>query len=387
VPTGAEICGNGKDDDCNGLADCADSACATSPACVTVACAPGAEVRLTLGTTSGTPDVAWSGSELAVTWMNQKPNASLPQGDLDFGMVRVDSSGQPIGAPFAVTMDGLMAHGPRLTWSGTDWVIALATVAADLSKNLIQVRRVSTAGAPGANVLTLGQGWPASVSADPTSGELGVLWGVTASNNQPALTLISSAQSIGAANVMTTGGNWDDYGDVAWMGSGWGAVWTQQVNNMIGVYFGRFDAQGLPLGGPTQLDSGQGGYFPRIAWSGQQFAVTFSQSSGVWLRRFDATGASIGTALQFATQGGSADIAWTGSVFAIAWEDARVATPSIWVGEIDAMGQSVGQPRQVSCGTAASSRPAIAVAGSNLAVTWDDTRNGGADIYLKLVAP
>jgi hypothetical protein len=387
VPTGAEICGNGLDDDCDGLADCADSDCATSTACVTVACTAGTEVRLTQGTTSGTPDVAWSGTEIAVTWMNQKPNASLPQGDLDFAMVRVDTTGQPIGAPFPVTTDGLMAHGPRLAWSGTDWVIASATVAADLSKNLIQVRHVSAAGAPGSNVLTLGQGWPASVSADPSTGQVGVLWGVTAMNSQPALTLISSAQGVGANNVMTTGGTWDDYGDIVWTGSGWGAVWTQQVNNVIGVYFGRFDAQGLAIGGPTQLDAGQGGYFPRIAWSGQQFGVTFSQGTGVWLRRFDAMGASIGAAMQFATQAGSADIAWTGTVFAIAWEDARAAKPTIWVGELDTMGQSVGQPRQVSCGTGGSSRPAIALAGTQLAVAWDDARNSSNDIYVKLIAP
>jgi hypothetical protein len=30
---GAEICGNGADDDCNGLVDCADAACSGSPAC------------------------------------------------------------------------------------------------------------------------------------------------------------------------------------------------------------------------------------------------------------------------------------------------------------------------------------------------------------------
>jgi hypothetical protein len=387
VPTGPEICGNGIDDDCNGLADCADSACAMSPACVTVACAPGTEVRLTQGTGNGSPDVAWSGSELAVSWMKQSANTSLPQGDLDFDMVRVDASGAPIGATFAVTTDGLMAHPPRLTWSGTDWVIASATISSDLMKNLIQVRRVSAAGAPGANVLTLGQGWPASVSADPATGEVGVLWGVTASNNQPALTLISSAQSVGGNNVMATGGNWDDYGDVVWTGNGWGAVWTQGINNVMGVYFGRFDAQGMPIGGPTQLDSGQGAYYPRIAWSGQQFAVSFSQGTGVWLRRFDAMGASLGSAVQFATQAGSADLTWTGSVFALAWEDARSATHSIWLGELDEMGQSVGQPRQISCGTATSARPAIATAGSNLAVTWDDARNGGLDIYLKLVGP
>jgi hypothetical protein len=388
VPTGPEICGNGIDDDCDGLADCADSDCAMSTACVTVACAPGTEVRLTPGLTStASPDVAWNGTELAVTWMRQTPNMSLPQGNLDFGMVRADATGQPIGAPFDVTTDGLMAHPPRLAWSGTDWVIASATITADLTKNLIEVRRVSTAGVPEANVLTLGQGWPASVSADPSTGQLGVLWGVAAMNDQPALTLISSAQSVGGNNVMTTGGTWDDYGDIVWTGSGWGAVWTQQVNNVMGVYFGRFDAQGMPLGGPTQLDSGQGAYYPRIAWSGQQFAVAFTQNTGVWLRRFDAMGAPIGAALQVAAQAGDADIAWTGSVFAVAWEDARTTTTSIWLGEIDSMGQSVGQPRQISCGTAASARPAIATAGNLLAVTWDDKRNGGFDVYLKLVAP
>jgi putative metal-binding protein len=34
-PGAAEVCNDGKDNDCNGLVDCADPACATSPSCTT----------------------------------------------------------------------------------------------------------------------------------------------------------------------------------------------------------------------------------------------------------------------------------------------------------------------------------------------------------------
>jgi hypothetical protein len=49
VPTGAEDCFNGRDDDCNGAADCADSACAPVAVCVP---APAGAVGTTVTTTT-----------------------------------------------------------------------------------------------------------------------------------------------------------------------------------------------------------------------------------------------------------------------------------------------------------------------------------------------
>lgn len=390
---GRESCGNGTDDDCDGAVDCGDSDCAGQCACAVGACSGGAEVRVTTGTTrhAGGPVIAWSGTEFGVAYMLSGVGSTSEP--LDFGFARLDGNGVLLGAPQPITTTGLMAHPPRLAWNGGEWAVASATIAADQSGNLVEVRRVTASGQPNGAPLVLGHGWPANIAERPGTQGFGVLWG---SAKLPAFTEVAQGARVATDRIIPASTSWVDYGDLVWSGNGWGAVWTQTntMNTEPGAWFVRLDATGAPIGTPVKVSLGMHAGNPRIAWSGTHYGIVWSEygtpaGTGVRFALYDANGARSGTPVEIGSVGAAfADITWAGTVFAVAWEDKRFTKASIWLATLDDLGRKVGNDRQVSCGTLGSHGPSLAWNGTALGVAWHDWRNGAAlDVYFKREVP
>jgi len=391
---GREACGNGTDDDCDGAIDCSDSDCAGLGSCMAAACSAGVEVRITHGAFgAGGADVAWSGTEFGVAYMTVEPGT--PSQKLDFAFARVSAAGALVGSPRPITTTGLMAHQPRLAWNSGEWAIASSTIASDGSMNLVEVRRVDASGAATGTPLVLGQGWPAAIAPRPSSSAFGVLWG---SVHTPAFTEVAAGARTGSDTLVNVTPTWMDYGDLTWNGSGWGAAWTQtDLAGAAGAWFVRFDSAGAQLGAPLKL-SLEAPYAgnPRIAWSGTHYGVVWVENGppprqGVQFARIDASGAVVDAPVGIGppNQSGAPDIVWTGTAFAIVWEDARGPKPAIWLALYDPQGRKVGNDRRVSCGAADSRLPSVTWAGDALGVTWHDTRHSTAkpDVYFKREVP
>ncbi len=382
-------CSDGTDDDCDAAIDCADPDCAGVGTCTAAVCDSASEVRVTQGTVDANgPDLVWSGSEFGVAWLY------IPQTGLDYGFARLDASGSLVGAAGPVSSGGTAAHPPRLAYGGGEWALGFSDVRT--GGNRIYLKRLSGAGVPlGADVM-IAEGFPACVASRGGTSEFGVFWGDNqATAHSASFALVSAGQKVGTDELVTSGQSWVDYGDVVWDGTGWAAVWTDVRNGAWQIYFARMGPDGALLGQEVQVShGGVQAYLPRLAWSGQEYAVAWTDSRDgndeIYFARISATGQPVGGEVRVTNApNGSVGpaLVWAGSRYVLAWLDKRSGVAQVWLANLDGQGNKVGGDRLETCGQAAVYRPSLAWTGSSLGLAWGDSRNGNIEVYFKLVGP
>ena len=170
------------------------------------------------------------------------------------------------------------------------------------------------------------------------------------------------------------------------------------------VYAQRFNSAGTPLGSNFKVSdltvtSSQGSPAAAANWSGE-FIITWEDyrngHSDIYAQRFDSSGTRIGSDFKVNDGTGSTyqyspaiavDVQGSGS-FVITWEDGRNGNADIYAQRYDSSASPVGDNYMVNdpqFASLAQTTPAIAVNGSKLLFTWMDTRRGNRDIYAKVV--
>jgi hypothetical protein len=168
--------------------------------------------------------------------------------------------------------------------------------------------------------------------------------------------------------------------------------------NTVDQYGQLYDADGKPVGpnfiiNDTLSAAHRYGYDPRAAFlPGGGFVVTwygydFSWKADIYAQIFDSAGAIVGG--NFMVSDGSndeycPDVAATDSGFMIAWYDCRNGNWDIYAQLYQANGDTIGGNFLVDDGGNSQYSPRIASNINGFVVTWQDERNGNADIYAQL---
>jgi hypothetical protein len=100
--------------------------------------------------------------------------------------------------------------------------------------------------------------------------------------------------------------------------------------------------------------------------------------------RIDATGTKIGDDLRLTSSPNSSlnpSITWTGTHYAVAWDDRRDGNRDIYLALVDVQGNPVSELR-ITDVSAISSEPKIVWTGSELGLFWRDYRDGQNELYL-----
>ncbi len=151
----------------------------------------------------------------------------------------------------------------------------------------------------------------------------------------------SAGSMLGSESQVTTGGVSAMYVSATWSGSRIGMAWTDNRDTTMDVYFAQVQVDGTLDGGITPIISAAGNSFrPRIVWTGSGYAV-----------------------------------AWDDTVGGEAWE------PHVQLALLGADGSVVLGPTPISGTTGTASRASIAFSGSLLMVCWEDFRDGLPEIY------
>ncbi len=174
-------------------------------------------------------------------------------------------------------------------------------------------------------------------------------------------------------------------------GSGYLVAWDDQRNGNDDVYAARLDSSGTVLdpSGRAVTTDGANETQPSVAWNGTNALVAYNAPTGnIEGVRLDASAAVIApTPLLLSTQNASATesdpvLAWNGTNYLVVWVDARNGASDIFGALVDGSGRLLQQDAiAISLAAGAQTSPSVAWNGSAFLVAWDDARNGGHDIY------
>jgi hypothetical protein len=131
---------------------------------------------------------------------------------------------------------------------------------------------------------------------------------------------------------------------------------------------------------PGAKQAGLGG----VAFGAPVFAASFASSGTSWsntFTAFDDTGAITVPATTIThenTDAFTGPIVWTGSVFALAWEDRRDKDFEIYFNRVDPSGKKLSPDLRVTNAPKFSLRPDLLWDGTEYVVAWSDRREGDA---------
>lgn len=402
---GAEQCGDGVDNDCDGNVDCTDSDCASVMACAQPACTNTApEVQVT--TAPGNAFTAFIATVGNGAW-GVVSHESFGNSNLRFSYQRLNAQLQTMGA--AVPLQGtLAAQKPFGAWTGTE--LGLAWSDNRNSGNDVYFTRLSGTGqrmlAGDVPISTLpGLEFPASIGWNAGAQEFGVIWGDSrppAQGNDRSLyfrRVNAQGQTVGSEVSLTPNptGITTDYSDLVWGGSNWGVVATQVRNDTPYMLFHRLSSTGAPELNETQLNAvGQGAFQPRIAVSPNHYGVVFQEYRGtsfaqsdIIFTRLAKSGPANAVRVPLTTSGSATlpTVVWTGSGWLVFFSDQRTGVARIWATRLDANGARVGSDELISCMPGAASFPHAAFDGTRVAVVWTSNVGGLSQAFVKSFVP
>jgi hypothetical protein len=250
----------------------------------------GSDVRVTSAANeSFYPSLSWTGSEFGVGWGDWR------DGYKEIYFARISSDGAKIGFDLRVTNDASYTHWPSICWNGS---------------------------------------------------EFGLIWGDEPTGvTELYFTRISASGSkIGADIRETFMGYYSRYPHMVWTGSEYGVNWLYYQSGNSETYFARLSENGTKLGSDLRVtyaaDPLEVGNWGTLAWTGSEFGLAWEDNRygapynfQIYFTRISAAGEEIGDDVRITNtsgNGGSNNLAWTGSEFGLSWYDDRDGNREIY---------------------------------------------------------
>jgi hypothetical protein len=188
-----------------------------------------------------------------------------------------------------------------------------------------------------------------------------------------------------------------DFVYAGWNGTQFGLAWgdTRDGAGMKGeIYFAALDARGARTGGDVRITTTTGvSTHPALAWNGSRYGLVYSDDTPgnleLYFQLLEANGALVGGPTRLTTAAGSsdwADVVWTGTEFAVVFTDERVsvANADIYFVRVSASGQKLGAESKVTTDTAKQNYAILKWSGTEFGVSWTDfRRSGGREVYFR----
>ncbi|MDX2011241.1 MAG: MopE-related protein, partial [Myxococcaceae bacterium] len=184
----------------------------------------------------------------------------------------------------------------------------------------------------------------------------------------------------------------DASSDFVYLGAspqGFGVVWQDKRDGsaMNGdIYFLSLDKQGRRLGGDLRVSSTSGvSTHPSVAFGNGGWGLIYADDTvdnlELYYRPLTPTGQPGGAPVRLTASPGDSDwpdVVWTGTEFAIAWEDERAGANrhDIYFMRIDATGSRLGPEVRVTTDPNRQSYPILKYSGQGYGLAWTDWRDG-----------
>ncbi len=379
-PGAPEVCLDGVDQDCDTIVD-------------GMMIMMGTDLQVSETTSGGlfslTPSLAWSGSEFAVGWQDNR------SGSFELYVARVSAAGAKIGTDQRVDQS---SGDPFLTWGGSaygaTWVAHSGS-----SMEIYYARLGPTLTVVSAPVqVTDADGGSYGPTLAWNGSEYGVSWYDDRDGNREIyFTRVTSGGSKVGSDVRVTvdGASSDNVGprSLAWTGSQYGACWIDDRDGTREVYFARLLPDGTKVGSDVRVTSDAAvAASTALVWTGSQFGLVWTSDRDgnreVYFTRLAPGGALVGSHVRVTTAVNDSDfpdIEWTGSEFGVLWNDERAAIDNgnPYFVRISPAGAIVGPELRLT--THRSVMPSLQWTGSEYGVSWEDDRLGPFEIFLNRI--
>ena len=167
--------------------------------------------------------------------------------------------------------------------------------------------------------------------------------------------------------------------DAAWTGSEIALVYRRSNSPYTqDLYYTRLSAQGIKIGDETRLthvDSSTDELHPSMAWTGSVFGLAWHQHTQIYFKEFDLSGADASDEiiLNAHADGINPRLAWTGSEYGVVWNGENIYLARVRVTAEEPMAGEVVQVTHLDSGYMPA--PAFPVwTGSEFGIVWRDRR-------------
>jgi hypothetical protein len=327
------------------------------------------------------PSLGWSGSGFAVAYDDAD--------EVYFGSL--SPAGSPINWDVSLTDAWGMAGEPALAFDGGNF--GLAWFDGGFGPNEIMFMRVSQTGGPiGADQRVTNAGDSRSPSIEWTGRGWGVSWHDNREgNNEIYFAALSDVGALLSSNIRVT----DDWGNsqhpsLVWTGSEFGIFFHDDRHGGNEIFLQRVSELGGMLGSAVRVTDVTGDSSAASAvWTGSEFAVAWQDNAEgnfeINLARLSALGAMITASLRMTNdpaESTTPSFVWTGSELAFAWSDSRIGDDyEIFLQRVSADGFPTGGEIRITEEVGESANPSLVWTGSEYGVSWNDDRDGDPQIY------
>jgi hypothetical protein len=349
------------------------------------------DLRITLdGSTSDYVYASWNGKELGIAWEDRR------DGNPEIYFTTVDARGKrTLAYDIRVSNTADYSSHPALVWDGAAWNIVYADDSE--SNRELYLQRVSPHGALMGSAVRLTQAtgnsdWPDVVW---TGSELAVAWqdGRAGSSNDNIYfaRFSPSGSRIGKEGVVTSASGHQRSPILKFNGTTFGLLWSDNRDGTQ-VYFRGLDRDGGFTTGEKALTRSPGkAAWADLAWSGADWATVWTDNrfgdDEVYFARFDLQGNLVGEEVRVTEAEGDSgypSIDWNGTQFGISWQDEREGNANIYFTLLNAQGVKTGSDEKISTGSGKSQFTTGVWTGDVYSFCFKDTRDGptgNSEIY------
>ena len=351
-----EVCLDGVDQDCDGIVD--------GP----VAMGPSIPITAT-GMPSHSPSMVWTGSEHVVVWAEEGSPTELH-------LARLDGEGRTVGETRSVAGGaGSRPRCPDLIWMEEDLAVAWGESSA------IGFVRLTPEGDEASTPREVaGDGCPALAW---TGSRVGMGWSELDSKRFALLDgdgALVRGPVVFADYYRLLG--WTRPG-LAWTGSEFGIAWVTYDPEgdpaPADLYFARVAGSGEALEPPSMLTDWGMSLYPRVRWSGSEYALTWAfNASAIYFERLSPGGDELSGQLRISAEHAHVDKpdgAWTGSSYGLAWQAGRYGDRTVGFALLDPTGARLGEDLHLFTERHPVGGPVLDWTGSEFGVAWPDARD------------
>ena len=172
---------------------------------------------------------------------------------------------------------------------------------------------------------------------------------------------------------------------LAWTNSEFGVSWQDERNGNAEIYFARISGTGVKQGSDVRITNDPNySVESSLVWTGSEYGVSWSHdcdgNGEIYFARISAAGVKQGSDVRItnaASSSGIPSLAWTNSEFGVSWQDERDGNAEIYFARISSAGAKIGDDVRITNGAA----PSLVWTGSEYGVSWS-----GNEIYFGRVS-